>query len=142
MEQIRHRLDDSRGRANVRQCWTVCKTTARCCFVSREWTNVTCRDCLKALDPEHKISCGHGFKAELPAYRGVRLFEMNCGEIRCALSECDYFGPDAAKKPPAPPLDNIKEWIDAALKGDVDGWLEIDADALMAAQRSQGLRKS
>lgn len=92
-----------------------------------------------ALDPEHKIACGHGFRRELQPYRSVRLFEMNCGEIRCALSERDYFGPNfGAQKPP---LENIKEWIDGALNGELDGWLEIDADALMRAQRSQGLRR-
>jgi transposase len=55
MENTRHRLDDKRGRRNVWTCWTVCKKAARCCFVSREWTNVTCADCLKVKDAQSSM---------------------------------------------------------------------------------------
>ena len=74
-------------------------------------------------DPQHKISCGHGFKRELPAYRGIRIFEMNCGEVRCSLSSLDYFQPNY-----------IREWIDAAFNGQVDGWHELDRKVLVAAR--------
>ncbi len=44
---------------------------------------------------------------------------MSCGEVRASLSTLDYFQPEY-----------IREWIDAAFQGEVDGWHEIDVEAL------------
>jgi hypothetical protein len=67
--------------------------------------------------------CGHGFKQELPAYRGVRIFEMNCGEVSCSLSLRDFFQPAY-----------IQEWIDGALMCEgLDKWISLDGQALERA---------
>lgn len=77
---------------------------------------------------EHVTHCAHGLKGELPAYRSVRIWQMNCGEVRCSLSESDYFLPDF-----------IQEWIDAALDGKTDGWLGLDLNELNRARKAQAL---
>ena len=86
-------------------------------------------------DPQHKISCGHGFRQELLWYRGVRIFEMQCGELRCSLSSSDYFG-SQGDSTGSDALKNLKEWIDAALLDNVDGWMEMDLEALEQAKRA------
>jgi hypothetical protein len=48
-EPRRHLLDPKRGRASVTKCWTVCGKAARCCYVSRLTTNITCEDCLAQM---------------------------------------------------------------------------------------------
>jgi len=65
------------------------------------------------------IACGHGVKRELQPYRGVRIWEMNCGEVRTELSRQDYFQPAF-----------VKEWIDAAINGKIRGWSEINSKLL------------
>ena len=74
------------------------------------------------------IHCGHGFKRELPPYRHVRLFEMNCGEVRCSLSERDYFAPEY-----------LREFIDAALDGKngPDEWLGLIPAEVYKAQKAE-----
>ena len=70
--------------------------------------------------------CGHGVKRELPTYRHIRIWEMNCGEVRCSLSERDYFQPEF-----------VNEFIDAALDGKVRSgeWLELNRSTLYRAQK-------
>jgi hypothetical protein len=70
--------------------------------------------------------CGHGVAKELPAYRGVRVWRMNCGEVACELSASDFFNPVY-----------LHEWIDAALAGETDGWHGLNLKRL-AAIRHQG----
>ena len=81
--------------------------------------------------------CGHGVKGELPPYRGVRLWEMNCGEIRCSLSDRDLFGGNGATQ--ARSLEIVKEFIDAAMNSDVrpGEWLALDMYALRKAQQAE-----
>lgn len=73
--------------------------------------------------------CGHGVSKELPTHRNVRIWLMNCGEVRCSLSERDYFQPQF-----------INEWIDAAIdgKGKPGEWLELDRKELKRIQRIMG----
>lgn len=66
-------------------------------------------------------SCGHGVAGEIQPYRGVRIWQMNCGEVACELSLRDFFQPAY-----------IHEWIDAALAGETDGWVEINLERLAA----------
>ena len=75
--------------------------------------------------------CGHGLKRELPPYRHVRIWEMNCGEVRCSLSARDYFLPQF-----------IREFIDAALRGDIrpNEWIALDLKALKRARAAGGSR--
>lgn len=81
------------------------------------------------MKPE-QIHCGHGLKRELPHHRGVRMWEMNCGEVRTELSEQDYFGNAAI----------AKDWIDGEIlnlepKGN---WITLDQEAVKRArQRSR-----
>lgn len=82
---------------------------------------------LRNVERAVTIHCGHGFKRELEPYRHVRIFEMNCGEVRCSLSERDYFAPQY-----------IRKWIDAALDGKKrDKWLELDALEVLRAQQAE-----
>ncbi len=61
-------------------------------------------------------TCGHGFKTELPSYRGVRIFQMNCGEVTTSLSARDFFQPEF-----------IRDWIDGALaREDLHKWTSLD----------------
>lgn len=68
---------------------------------------------------EKSAHCGHGLKGEITPYRGVRIWEMNCGEVRCELSDADYFQPEF-----------VREWIDDALKGQTNGWHSMKPDIL------------
>ena len=89
-------------------------------------------------DPELEIACGHGLRREMASYRGVRIFEMNCGEVRCSLSSADYFQPDY-----------IHEWIDGALDAPASndrrlkfalrkqGWSEMDMAMLKSLRKSK-----
>jgi len=65
--------------------------------------------------------CGHGVAKELESHRGVQIWLMNCGEVRCSLSERDYFLPQF-----------INEYIDAAIDGrnKPGEWLELDKKEL------------
>jgi hypothetical protein len=51
---------------------------------------------------------------------------MKCGEVACELSLQDFFQPAY-----------IHEWIDAALAGEIDGWLALDLKRLAAIRASQ-----
>jgi hypothetical protein len=71
-------------------------------------------------------TCGHGFKAELQTYRGVRIFEMNCGEVTTSLGPRDFF----TKR-------FVHEWIDGALDGeDLHKWISLDLEELQKARRA------
>src|ERR1700676_269614 len=72
--------------------------------------------------------CGHGVKRELPSYRHVRIWEMNCGEVRCSLSEHDFFVPRY-----------INEFIDAALdeKNRPDEWHSLNPAEVYKAQKAE-----
>jgi hypothetical protein len=70
--------------------------------------------------------CAHGLAKELPSYRGVKIYLMNCGEVSCSLSKRDFFQPGF-----------IKEWIDAALNGETDGWHSLDFGELRKTQRAE-----
>jgi hypothetical protein len=82
------------------------------------------------VPPEEVHHCGHGVKRELPAYRHVRIWQMNCGEVRCSLSERDYFLPRF-----------INEFIDAALdsKNKPDEWFELNPAEVYKAQKAAAL---
>jgi hypothetical protein len=69
-------------------------------------------------------ACAHGVDREILAYRGVRIWRMKCGEVACELSLRDFFQPAY-----------IHEWIDAALAGETDGWLDLNMDRLAAVRR-------
>ena len=72
-------------------------------------------------------TCLHGLKQELPAYRGVRLFEMKCGEITSSIGPRDFFAT----------ISFAREWIDAAIKGEFDGWISLDRRELAKVRRTQ-----
>lgn len=76
------------------------------------------------------VHCLHGLKRELPPYRHVRIWEMNCGEVRCSLSERDYFQPQ-----------HINEFIDAALDGKnrPNEWMFLNRAELHKAQKAATL---
>jgi hypothetical protein len=75
------------------------------------------------MTPSGLYTCGHGFKLELPSYRGVRIFQMNCGEVTTSLSPRDFFQPEF-----------VRDWIDGALKReDLNKWQSLDRQALERA---------
>jgi hypothetical protein len=77
---------------------------------------------------ESVAHCGHGVKRELPSYRHVRIWAMNCGEVRCSLSEHDFFQPQ-----------HINEFIDAALDGRnlPAEWHSLNRAEVLKAQKAE-----
>lgn len=73
-------------------------------------------------------ACEHGVKHEIEPYRGVRIWQMNCGEVACELSMKDFFHPAY-----------MHEWIDAAMNGETDGWFALDYERLQTIRKSQGV---
>ena len=72
------------------------------------------------------FGCRHGIEKELLPYRGIRIWQMRCGEVQCELSSQDFFLPQF-----------INEWIDGVFDDKIDGWREIRLDVLKRARAAQ-----